>query len=65
MADIRNMDVNSIFQDNPLLRANFSFAIQQGTSDLIPNSGDKLCNTAEQHLSSIIMMPCAFKIYTN
>lgn len=65
MAGIRNMDMNSIFQDDPLLRANFSFAIQQGTPCLIPNSRDKLCNSAEQHLSSLIMMPCTFKIYTN
>lgn len=56
MAGIRNMDVNWIFQDDPSLRANFSFAIQQGRSYLIPNSGAKLCNAAEQHLSSVIMM---------
>lgn len=56
MAGIRNMDVNWIFQDDPSLRANFSFAIQQGRSYLIPNSGAKLCNAAEHHLSSVIMM---------
>lgn len=65
MAGIRNFDVNSIFQDDPSLRANFRFAIQQWTPDLIPNLGDKLCNTVEEHLSSVTMIPCAFKIYTN
>lgn len=28
MASTRNLDVNSIFQDDPFLKANFSFAIQ-------------------------------------